>query len=116
MLPPAVENAVVEATNLQRTPCSEGRGLFDGIHDDALRIASKPVLQRFERALFRTPKQGQKPGSLRRGRVRDPSVLLGYEIIGDKFLAARLDYLDVAPKFYPESRDRANRGAVPVAE
>ena len=73
-------------------------------------------MQRFERALFPAPKQGQEPGPVRRGRVRNQRLLFESEIVGNKRIATRLDHFQIATHLHARHHYGASRDSGAVAE
>ena len=93
----------VGITDTQRVPGIH-RALIVSVkaNDHTTGVESKPRAQRFEGALFRAPKQSQKPKPVRRKRVRNQRLLFDGEIIGNKCVAARLDDFQITAQRCPD--------------
>src|SRR5271167_3033736 len=116
MLPPAIENSPVDVTYLHGTPVRKIKNSIAEADDYISRVKPQTLVQCFERAFLRAPKQSQKPPAVDARGARNERLLFGCKIIGQKGVAMRLDHFQIATQLYAEHCHRTGRYTSAVAE
>lgn len=101
----------------QRAPIAIAKELSgEVVNSHASGVEPQPHAQRFEGALLRAPKQGEKLEAVRWGGLHQQLLFFSSEVVGGEGIAARLDDFEIATQCRLGLRDGASRPTRAVAD